>query len=281
MISLRVLAFASSLACLTTAVSCTDDAPAGKVEGANGGGGSGVSQVGGKPGTGGAKLIGGRGGSPGGAGGKAALASGGGGTGGSATATPPDPTGTGGGGGATAGGGAMGGGPAVQPAACAPGTIYDFSAPFLGLAEPTSLCNYAGKVLLVVNVASKCGYTPQYKPLQALYKKYETQGFVVLGFPSANFGDQEFHDDKDISAFCTSNYGITFPLFSRIDVTGPAQHPLYAWLTKQPGGEGEITWNFNKFLIGKDGVFLERFDTAVTPEAPALIQAVEAALLAP
>jgi glutathione peroxidase len=167
------------------------------------------------------------------------------------------------------------------PTECAKGGFYDFSAKALDDIQTIPMCSYAGKVVLVVNVASKCGYTPQYKPLQALYAKYQEQGLVVLGFPSADFGNQEFADDKDISAFCTTTYGITFPMFSRIDVKGPNQDPIYAWLTKQPGGEGEITWNFNKFLLGRDGVFRQRFATETSPDAAVLTQAVEAALAAP
>lgn len=191
--------------------------------------------------------------------------------------------GTAAGAGASAGAGdagAAGAGPDVAPA-CAKGGFYDFSAKDLGGADDVSMCDYAGKVVLVVNVASKCGYTPQYKPLESLYKAYVDKGFVVLGFPSADFGNQEFADDADISAFCTTNYGITFPMFSRIDVKGPNQHPLYTWLTKQPGGEGEITWNFNKFLLDRHGVFVQRFDSAVQPDSAAVTDAVEAELAKP
>jgi glutathione peroxidase len=213
-------------------------------------------------------------------------------TGGTTATEPPPGAGTGGTG--TAGNGAAGttndgkggeagaGGadPVVSPA-CAKGGFYDFSAKDLGGLDDVSMCDFAGKVVLVVNVASKCGYTPQYKPLQALYQAYVDKGFVVLGFPSADFGNQEFANDEDISAFCTSTYGITFPMFSRIDVKGPNQLPLYGWLTKQPGGEGEITWNFNKFLLDRHGVFVQRFDTAVSPDSAAVTGAVEAELAKP
>lgn len=183
--------------------------------------------------------------------------------------------------GAAAGSGAGGTDGDAPAPSCAKGGFYDFSSKALGGAETVSMCAYAGQVVMVVNVASKCGYTPQYKPLQALYAKYQAQGFVVLGFPSADFGNQEFADDKDISEFCTGTYGISFPMFSRIDVKGPNQDPLYAWLTKQPGGEGEITWNFNKFLLGRDGVFRQRFATETSPDSAVIADAVEAALTAP
>jgi glutathione peroxidase len=230
--------------------------------------------------------------SAGGSGGGAGTSMGAGNRGGAGTNEPPagsagtggtSEPGPGGGGGSGPSSGEAGAGgsePAVSPM-CAKGGFYDFSAKDLGGTDDVSMCDFAGKVVLVVNVASKCGYTPQYKPLQALYQAYVDKGFVVLGFPSADFGNQEFADDSDISAFCTSTYGITFPMFSRIDVKGPNQLPLYGWLTTQPGGEGEITWNFNKFLLDRHGVFVQRFDTAVSPDSAVITGAVEAELAKP
>lgn len=143
----------------------------------------------------------------------------------------------------------------------------------------TSLNAYAGKVLLIVNVASKCGYTPQYKGLQALYEKYKDQGLVVLGFPCNQFGHQEPGSDEQIKQFCSQTYNVTFPMFDKIDVNGANRHPLYVALAgKDSPYPGNITWNFNKFLIGRDGKILKRFDSRITPQSPELTQAVEAAL---
>jgi glutathione peroxidase len=143
----------------------------------------------------------------------------------------------------------------------------------------TSLKAYEGKVLLVVNVASKCGFTPQYKGLQALYEKYKDQGLVVLGFPCNQFGHQEPGTDAQIKQFCSETYNVTFPMFDKIDVNGANRHPLYVALAgKDSPYPGNITWNFNKFLIGRDGKILKRFDSRITPQSPELTQAVEAAL---
>ena len=145
--------------------------------------------------------------------------------------------------------------------------------------KSTSLQAYKGQVRLVVNVASKCGYTPQYKGLEALQQKYAAKGFTVLGFPCNDFGAQEPGSNADIKTFCSSQYQVTFPLFDKIHVVGSEQHPLYTALTgsdsKYPG---PVKWNFNKFLIGRDGKLLQRFDSKVTPESPELTQAIEAAL---
>jgi glutathione peroxidase len=176
-------------------------------------------------------------------------------------------------------GGAAGG---EVPAGCEipakEGEFYALSAESLEQLDPIPMCAYRGKVVMVVNVASKCGFTPQYAPLQKLYDDYREQGFVVLGFPCAQFADQEFEDDKEISEFCTETYGITFPMFSRIDVNGPQQHPIYAWLKAQPGGAGDIPWNFTKFLLGRDGKLLKRIPTATNPDAPEVIKLIEEAL---
>jgi glutathione peroxidase len=138
---------------------------------------------------------------------------------------------------------------------------------------------YRGKVLLIVNVASECGYTPQYEGLQALFKKYESQGLVVLGFPCNQFGEQEPGSNAEIKTFCYTNYHVTFPMFAKIDVNGAKRDPLYTTLAgKDSPFPGNIKWNFSKFLIGRDGTIVKRFDSGVEPDAPELVKAVEAAL---
>ena len=145
----------------------------------------------------------------------------------------------------------------------------------------TNLSAYKGKVLLIVNVASKCGYTPQYKALEAVYKKYSGQGFVILGFPCNQFGGQEPGSDEVIKEFCTSKYFITFPLFDKIEVNGANRHPLYVTLAGESSPfPGDIKWNFTKFIIGKDGKILNRFESKVTPDSPEVTAAIEAALAA-
>jgi glutathione peroxidase len=143
----------------------------------------------------------------------------------------------------------------------------------------TTLGAYKGKVLLVVNVASKCGYTKQYKALEATYRKYADQGLVVLGFPCNQFGGQEPGSNREIREFCTSTYGVTFPLFDKIEVNGPGQQPLYAQLTgKESPFPGAIKWNFTKFLIGRDGTILQRFESKTTPDSPEVEEAIRTAL---
>ena len=145
----------------------------------------------------------------------------------------------------------------------------------------TSLGNYLGKVLLVVNVASRCGNTKQYSGLESLYGRYKDQGLVVLGFPCNDFGAQEPGSNAEVKEFCTSKYKVTFPMFDKIHVKGAEQHPLYAALTGKSGAfPGDITWNFGKFLIGRDGRPLKRFEPGTKPEDPKVVQAVEAALKA-
>jgi glutathione peroxidase len=145
--------------------------------------------------------------------------------------------------------------------------------------KSTSLKAYEGKVLLIVNVASKCGYTPQYTGLEALQEKYKDKGFAVLGFPCNQFGAQEPGTNEEIKEFCSSKYQVTFPLFDKIDVNGPNRHPLYAALAGDSSPlPGDIKWNFNKFLIGRDGKILKRFDSKVKPDSPELVQALEKAL---
>ena len=143
----------------------------------------------------------------------------------------------------------------------------------------TSLKAYQGQVLLVVNVASKCGYTPQYKGLEALHQNYATKGLKVLGFPCNDFGAQEPGTNEEIKTFCSTQYQVTFPIFDKLHVKGPDQHPLYAALTgKEASFPGEVKWNFGKFLIGRNGKVLQRFESKVAPDAPELIAAIEAAL---
>ena len=140
---------------------------------------------------------------------------------------------------------------------------------------------YRGKVLLIVNVASECGYTPQYQGLQELFKKYEPKGLVVLGFPCNQFGGQEPGTNADIKKFCSSNYHVTFPMFAKIDVNGGQRDPLYVTLAgKDSPFPGDIKWNFNKFLVGRDGAIVKRFGSSVEPDAAELMRAVEAALAA-
>jgi glutathione peroxidase len=147
-------------------------------------------------------------------------------------------------------------------------SIHDFSAR-LGTGEDKKLADYSGQVLLVVNVASKCGFTPQYKGLQALQEQYGPRGFAVLAFPCDQFGHQEPGTDAEIAGFCDTNYGVTFPLFAKIAVNGPAAHPLYVWLKSQKGGllgDG-IKWNFTKFLIDRAGAVQARYAPTSTPES--------------
>ncbi|MFT0621220.1 glutathione peroxidase [Ectopseudomonas guguanensis] len=141
------------------------------------------------------------------------------------------------------------------------------------------LAPYKGQVVLVVNVASKCGLTPQYAGLEKLYQQYKGNGFTVLGVPCNQFAGQEPGSEDEIHSFCSLNYGVTFPLGSKLEVNGPGRHPLYRLLAGE-GAEfpGDITWNFEKFLVGQDGRVLARFSPRTTPDDPALIQAIEKAL---
>ena len=140
---------------------------------------------------------------------------------------------------------------------------------------------YKGKVAMIVNVASKCGLTSQYEGLQSLYDKYKDKGFVILGFPANNFLGQEPGTEKEIKDFCTLNYKVTFPMFSKISVKGRDQHPFYTFLTNMqsnPGFDGDITWNFEKFLADKSGKIIARFSPQTTPEDPKIVDAIESAL---
>lgn len=145
--------------------------------------------------------------------------------------------------------------------------------------QPTSLKNYAGKVLLLVNVASKCGLTPQYEALEALYKKNKGQDFMILGFPCNDFGNQEPGSIEEVQKFCKATYDVTFPIMGKISVKGENQHPLYLALTGKDGAfPGDVKWNFGKFLIGKDGKPIARFEPTTKPDSPEVISAVELAL---
>jgi glutathione peroxidase len=162
----------------------------------------------------------------------------------------------------------------------AAGSLYDVPLKDID-GKDASLKAYQGKVLLVVNVASKCGFTPQYKGLEALYQKYSAPGLVVCGFPCNQFGGQEPGTDAEIEQFCTSKYQVTFPMFDKLEVNGQNRHPLYELLAgKDSPFPGNIRWNFTKFLVGRDGKILARFDSKVKPDAEELTKAIEAALAA-
>jgi glutathione peroxidase len=154
--------------------------------------------------------------------------------------------------------------------------IYSFTLNSID-GKPAPLADYKGKVVLVVNVASQCGYTPQYSALEATYEKYKDQGFVILGFPANNFGAQEPGTNEEIKTFCTRKYSVTFPMYAKISVKGPDQAPLYAYLTKDtaPGITGDIKWNFTKFLIDRNGNVVQRFEPAVTPDSKEVVAAIE------
>ncbi len=144
-------------------------------------------------------------------------------------------------------------------------SLTDFSAAAID-GHAVDLSTYDGQVVLVVNTASKCGFTPQYQGLQALHDRYADRGFAVLGFPCDQFGHQEPGTEDEIAEFCEVNYGVTFPLFAKVEVKGEDAHPLFAWLTRDPNG-GDVDWNFNKFLVGRDGRLVRRFDTGTEPES--------------
>ncbi len=159
-------------------------------------------------------------------------------------------------------------------------SVYDFTMTDIDGRE-TSLGEYAGKVLLLVNVASRCGFTPQYAGLERLYERYKDRGLVVLGFPANDFLRQEPGTNAEIKQFCSTKYGVRFPMFAKISVRGRHQAPLYKHLTEKqsdPRCAGRITWNFNKFLVGRDGAIVNRFGTRTAPEDERLIAAIEAEL---
>jgi len=173
--------------------------------------------------------------------------------------------------------------PTTQPAAVTAQTAtspLDFTLKDID-GHDVPLSKYKGDVLLIVNVASKCGYTPQYKELQALSEKYGPRGLRILGFPANNFKQQEPGSNPEIKGFCQKNYGVTFDLFAKVSVKGDDTCELYKFLTsaeKNPGHAGEIAWNFTKFLVGRDGKVLARFEPKVKPDDPAVIEVLEGAL---
>jgi glutathione peroxidase len=159
-------------------------------------------------------------------------------------------------------------------------SIHEIELPRLD-GRPTHLSDFAGKVVLAVNVASRCGFTPQYAGLQTLYDRYSDRGFTVLGFPCNQFFHQEPGSAEQIQEFCSLNYGVTFPLFTKLDVKGANQHPLYAILSEFPddsGKAGNVAWNFEKFLVSRDGRVARRFRSKTVPEDPRLVEAIESLL---
>jgi glutathione peroxidase len=159
-------------------------------------------------------------------------------------------------------------------------TVHEFPVNTLS-GQPGSLGDLSGKTLLVVNVASKCGLTPQYEGLERLQERFADRGFSVVGFPCNQFGGQEPGTAAEIGEFCSVNYGVTFPMFEKIEVNGPGRHPVYAELTEVPDADGEagdIQWNFEKFLVGPDGTILGRFRPGTGPEDAELVAAIEASL---
>ena len=158
--------------------------------------------------------------------------------------------------------------------------LQDFNAR-LATGEDRSLADWAGKVVLLVNVASRCGLTPQYQGLQQLQERFGARGFSVLAFPCNQFGQQEPGTEAQILEFCQTRYQVNFPVFAKIDVNGPQRHPLYTLLAGSDSPfPGDIKWNFTKFLVGRDGTILKRFDSKTTPNSPEVITAIEAALAA-
>lgn len=159
-------------------------------------------------------------------------------------------------------------------------SVYDFTLNSID-GRATPLSNFKGKVMLLVNVASRCGYTPQYAGLESLYEKYKDRGFVIVGIPANNFGGQEPGTNQEIKTFCTAKYHVTFPMMAKVSVKGSDITPLYAFLTDKnlhPDTGGDIGWNFTKFLVGPHGTVIARFDSKVEPESPEVTSAVEKAL---
>ena len=154
--------------------------------------------------------------------------------------------------------------------------LYDFTLPSID-GNPTPLSTYKGKVILLVNVASRCGFTPQYSALESLYERYKDQGLVILGFPANNFGAQEPGTNAEIKTFCSTKYSVTFPMFSKVSVKGDDTTPLYQFLTQKadPAVAGEIKWNFTKFLVDRKGHVVARFEPAVTPDSAEVVAKVE------
>jgi len=156
-------------------------------------------------------------------------------------------------------------------------SLYDFKMKTIDGMEK-SLSEYKGKVLLIVNVASRCGYTPQYKDLEEVYRQYKDRGFVVLGFPANNFGEQEPGTDQEIQTFCTSKYDVTFDMFSKISVRGDDQHPLYGYITKDSPFPGDVKWNFQKYLVDADGAIVAMYPSKTKPTDSTVKEKIEALL---
>jgi glutathione peroxidase len=154
-------------------------------------------------------------------------------------------------------------------------SIYDFTLKSID-GKPTPLAEFKGKVVLLVNVASKCGFTPQYAGLEKLYEQYKDRGFVIVGVPANNFGGQEPGTNEEIKTFCSRNYNVSFSMMSKVSVKGDDKTPLYQYLTESSGGE--IKWNFTKFLVDKNGKVVARFEPKVTPDSPEVASAIEKAL---
>jgi glutathione peroxidase len=159
-------------------------------------------------------------------------------------------------------------------------TVFDYTLSSID-GQPAPLSAFKGKVVMLVNVASRCGFTPQYSALEAIYEKYKDRGFVIVGIPANNFGAQEPGTNQEIKTFCQSKYNVKFPMMSKVSVKGDDQTPLYQFLTDKsanPKTGGDIQWNFTKFLIGPDGQILARFEPKVTPDSPEVTSAIESAL---
>jgi glutathione peroxidase len=162
-------------------------------------------------------------------------------------------------------------------------SIYDFTLHSID-GQPAPLAAYKGKVVMLVNVASRCGFTPQYSALEAVYEKYKDRGFVIVGIPANNFGGQEPGTNQEIKTFCSTKYHVTFPMMAKVSVKGDYQTALYQYLTDKsanPKTGGEIQWNFTKFLVGADGHIVARFEPATTPDSPEVTGAIETALASP
>jgi glutathione peroxidase len=155
-------------------------------------------------------------------------------------------------------------------------SVYDFTLPSID-GQPMPLADFKGKVALLVNVASQCGFTPQYTALEALYQRYKAQGFVILGFPANNFGAQEPGTNEEIKTFCSTKYSVTFPLYAKVSVKGADQTPLYGYLTRkaEASQSGDIQWNFTKFLVDRNGRVVARFEPGVTPDSPEMSSEIE------
>ena len=161
-------------------------------------------------------------------------------------------------------------------------SVYDFTLNTID-GQPTSLGTYKGKVVMLVNVASRCGFTPQYTSLESTYEKFKDKGFVIVGIPANNFGAQEPGTNAEIKTFCSTKYNVTFPMMSKVSVKGDDTTPLYQYLTDKsanPSTGGDIQWNFTKFLVGRDGQIVARFEPKVTPDSPEVTAAIEKALAA-